>query len=104
MVGGGRYVGLMDMQHPTPHAAATTPRFLSTAEAAIRVGCTRQMLYNLRYYGLGPPVHEAGKRRLGYNESELMNWFAGLGGPIYQIFDWRQLAKRRRVDKTKMSA
>lgn len=75
---------------------STTPSTpLTTAEAARRVGCSRQMLYSLRYYRLGPPVREIEGGRLAYDETELMRWLNGLGGPIYQVFDWRKLAKQR---------
>ncbi len=93
-------MSLTDISSP-PSAPSRT--LLTASEAALRAGCTRQMLYSLRYYGLGPPVVEAGNRRLAYDERELIGWLAGLGGSIYQVFDWRKLASKHRAAKNRLS-
>lgn len=94
-----RYDGPMSEQSSPPSPAPSASRPLTTIEAARRAGCSRQMLYNLRYYGLGPPAREMEHGRLSYDEAELVRWLNGLGGSIHQVFDWRKLAKQRSNQK-----
>lgn len=89
----------MIKQSAPPIPAPSASRPLTTIEAARRAGCSRQMLYSLRYYGLGPPVREVENGRLTYDEAELVRWIDGLGGSIHQVFDWRKLAKQKSSQK-----
>lgn len=79
----------------TPFAAVSPAALLTTSEAAHRAGCSTRTLYDLRYFDLGPPAQKLPNGRLGYDEEKLRDWIAALPGPIYQIFDWTKLAKKR---------
>lgn len=78
-----------------PSPPADTTNLLTTLEAANRAKCARRLLYDLRYFGLGPPVQKLANGELRYGEKELMDWIAALPGPVYDSFDWTKLTKNR---------
>lgn len=78
-----------------PFPPASPANLLTTLEAADRAKCPRRLLYDLRYFGLGPPVQKLANGELRYEEKQLMDWIAALPGPVYQSFDWAKLAKKR---------
>lgn len=71
-------------------------RLLSADECAERLGCSRQFLYNLRYYKVGPPAEKLKGGRLGYDPQSLEEWRVNLGKPLKDAFDWKRLEQRRR--------
>jgi len=78
-----------------PFPPDSPANLLTTLEAAHRAKCPRRLLYDLRYFGLGPPVQKLANGELRYEEKQLTDWIAALPGPVYQSFDWAELAKKR---------
>ena len=69
---------------------------LTASEAALRLKCTPQLLYNLKYYGVGPRVQKLRGGSLAYDPEELDAWAATIEGPLHAAFNWQELERRRR--------